>query len=202
MKNEVSRDTLDLIEGCLAGEETAWEGLVSKYERLIYSTCRHNNLSQSEADDVFGQTCLLLLENLGRLKNRASLSSWLITTTNRQCWRYKKNLKLVMPLLDPQDNHSKLWEQADDTDLPQDKVLELERQQDVREALQQLAPRCQKLLWYLFYAPQEPSYAEIAAALKLPVASIGPNRARCLARLRLQLNAIPGEVKEDKKPGT
>jgi DNA-directed RNA polymerase specialized sigma24 family protein len=32
-----------------------------------------------------------------------------------------------------------------------------------------------------------PSYAEVAAALDLPIGSIGPTRARCLERLRREL---------------
>jgi DNA-directed RNA polymerase specialized sigma24 family protein len=35
-----------------------------------------------------------------------------------------------------------------------------------------------------------PSYAELAAALGMPVGSIGPTRARCLACLRRTVDAV------------
>ena len=37
-----------------------------------------------------------------------------------------------------------------------------------------------------FVTEPEPSYAEVAARLGMPIGSIGPIRARCLARLRKQ----------------
>ena len=47
----------------------------------------------------------------------------------------------------------------------------------------QLQPRCQKMLAMLMADPPY-SYTEISAALNIPVGSIGPQRARCLERLR------------------
>ena len=59
----------------------------------------------------------------------------------------------------------------------------LEEQHRIRTALSLLDERCKTLLELLFYAPEPPSYAEIAAALGVPEGSIGPTRARCLAKL-------------------
>jgi hypothetical protein len=36
----------------------------------------------------------------------------------------------------------------------------------------------------MLFAETEPSYGEISAELDMPIGSIGPTRARCLARLR------------------
>jgi DNA-directed RNA polymerase specialized sigma24 family protein len=51
-----------------------------------------------------------------------------------------------------------------------------------------LPARCQQLLRVLMASPP-PSYAEAAAALGLPLGSIGPTRARCLRTLREELVA-------------
>jgi DNA-directed RNA polymerase specialized sigma24 family protein len=53
-------------------------------------------------------------------------------------------------------------------------------------AFSQLPARCRELLRILMASPP-PSYAEVAAAMDLPVGSIGPTRARCLKRLRAAL---------------
>ena len=60
----------------------------------------------------------------------------------------------------------------------------LERQHILREAVDGLPERCRKLIAMLFYDKDDPSYADIAGALKIPVASVGPTRARCLDKLR------------------
>jgi DNA-directed RNA polymerase specialized sigma24 family protein len=60
------------------------------------------------------------------------------------------------------------------------------------QAAERLPVRCRKLLRVLMASPP-PSYAEVAAALGLPIGSIGPTRARCLERLRQELT---GSIKE------
>jgi DNA-directed RNA polymerase specialized sigma24 family protein len=62
-------------------------------------------------------------------------------------------------------------------------LLILEEQHRIRTAVSMLDERCSTLLQMLFYRPEPPSYAEIAAFLGIPEGSIGPTRARCLAKL-------------------
>ena len=58
-----------------------------------------------------------------------------------------------------------------------------DRHAALREALMDLPANCQQLLALLTTDPPTP-YAEISARLGIPVGSIGPNRSRCLDRLR------------------
>jgi len=62
-------------------------------------------------------------------------------------------------------------------------ILVAERNAALRAAFAALPPRCQQLLSMLISDPPH-SYADIHAELGLPVGSIGPQRARCLDRLR------------------
>ena len=59
--------------------------------------------------------------------------------------------------------------------------------QAVHEALNRLSERCRRLLLALYLDQTEPSYAEVADRLNMPVGSIGPTRARCLAKLKALL---------------
>jgi DNA-directed RNA polymerase specialized sigma24 family protein len=59
-----------------------------------------------------------------------------------------------------------------------------EQLQAVRDAVDQLAPRCQTLIEVLYLDPRQLSYDAIGQELGMPVASIGPTRARCLEKLR------------------
>jgi len=62
-------------------------------------------------------------------------------------------------------------------------LLRLEQQHQVRTAMCALDERCRKLLTLLFYQPEPPTYADIAALLGTTEGSIGPTRARCLQKL-------------------
>jgi DNA-directed RNA polymerase specialized sigma24 family protein len=62
-------------------------------------------------------------------------------------------------------------------------ILVAERNATLHAAFAELSPRCQRLLSMLVSDPPR-SYAEIHAELGIPVGSIGPQRARCLERMR------------------
>jgi DNA-directed RNA polymerase specialized sigma24 family protein len=65
-------------------------------------------------------------------------------------------------------------------------VLRRERADRVRAAVRDLPDHSQQLLGLLAASPRL-SYQEIGARLGMPVGSIGPTRARLLARLRTTL---------------
>ena len=64
-----------------------------------------------------------------------------------------------------------------------EELLAAERHAALREALMGLPPHCQELIALLIEDPPLP-YVEISARLGIPVGSIGPNRRRCLDKLR------------------
>ena len=71
---------------------------------------------------------------------------------------------------------------ADDAMIDEEIIL-AEQDALLRAAFAELPPRCQQLLSMLLSDPPR-SYGEIRAVLGIPVGSIGPQRARCLDRLR------------------
>ena len=163
-----------LVGACLAGDERAWEELVERYGRLVYAIPRRMGFSAADADDVFQAVFTLLLRHLPRLRDQTRLSSWLITTTRRECWRFGRKAP----------RHDGLDEAiADDADPPQAEIERGEREQAVRQAMRRLDGRCRDLLVALFLAPAPPAYEALGAQLGMPVGSIGPTRARCLRKL-------------------
>lgn len=172
-----------LIEACLKGDQNAWESLVNRYSRLIYSIPFKYGLSEDDAGDVFQSVCLILLEKLGSLRDHSRLSAWLITTTTRECWSVSQKRAKQRDRTVQSEEPAEL-DVRDDGPPPDDLALMLERQQVIREGVTRLPARCQKLIWYLFYRKAETSYSDITRQLGIPEGSIGPTRARCLDKLR------------------
>src|SRR5512142_2980189 len=77
----------ELIEACLKGSGQAWEALLTRFQRLIYSIPLRYGLPETDANDIFQNVSLLLLENLHGLRDHQRLGAWLIITTRRECWR-------------------------------------------------------------------------------------------------------------------
>lgn len=170
-----------LIQACLTGDETAWEELVDRYGRLVYSVPRRDGLSETDADDVFQNVFATLFRRLGDLRDQTRLSSWLITTAHRESWRVGKLARRNVELDDGV---------ADAGAPPLDEIARAERDQGVRDALRRLDDRCRDLLTALFLVPETPSYDEIGARLGMPVGSIGPTRARCFKKLEAVLREL------------
>ncbi|HEV2254962.1 MAG TPA: sigma-70 family RNA polymerase sigma factor [Streptosporangiaceae bacterium] len=161
------------------GDPVAWDEIVERYAPLVWSICRRFQLSGHEAEDVAQNVWLRLVEHCGRLRDPAALPGWLATTTHREC------LRVVTAARRSERAGTKLGETlqfASDTGI-EEAILAAERNAAWRAAFAELPPRCQQLLAMLLADPPY-SYAEISAALSIPVGSIGPQRARCLQRLR------------------
>jgi RNA polymerase sigma factor (sigma-70 family) len=169
----------ELIEACLKGSGQAWEALLIRYQRLIYSIPLRYGLPEHDANDVFQNVSLLLWENLRYIRDRGRLGAWLVITTRRECWRM---------LRQRQQNTTALEGDALDKLLPtsplsEDEFLAMEQQTQIRAAVETLDAPCRELLTLLFYTEPRPAYSEIAQKLTLPEGSIGPTRARCLEKL-------------------
>jgi RNA polymerase sigma factor (sigma-70 family) len=179
------REDRDLIAACLAGDAAAWETLVARYQRLVYSIPLKARLSSDDAADIFQSVWLKLYEKLASLRDHEKLSSWLITTTTREVWRVAaRNRRDAAPASEEDEPGNALEQIAATAPLADAEREMLEQQQLVREALDALPDRCRNLLTMLFYEKDELSYAEIARRMGMPVPSVGPTRARCLEKMK------------------
>lgn len=184
------RNDADLIDACLAGDASAWEQLLARYGRLIYSVALRLGLRESDAADCYQTVCVILLEKLGQLRDRTKLSSWLITTTTREARLVSMRRSRMVPLTSENGDEDPIAQQPDGGPLPDEEAVLLEEQALVRDAVQHLPERCRTLLSALFYERPTPPYAEIGLRLGMPEPSIGPTRGRCLERLRIALARI------------
>jgi len=181
-------DDPSLIARCVAGDEAAWEVLIGRYQRLVYSIPIRYGMGEEVATDIFQAVCMRLLERLGTLKDRRKLASWLIVTTKRECWLVSHRLRREAPIGEGGDEEEVCGpDLVDERPLVDAELLALAEQHRVRQAVEALPERSRELIELLFYAEDRPSYEEISRRLGMPVASIGPTRARALEKLRALL---------------
>lgn len=164
-----------LVAACLRGDQRAWEAVVDRYGRLVYSIPRRAGLSEADADDVFQVVFVALLRALPGLRDQTRLSSWLITTARRESWRVSARARAGGVELDEAI--------PDGASAPVEDVARWEREQAVRAAMARLDPKCRDLLTALFLDPDPDAYGVIAERLGMAIGSIGPTRARCFRKL-------------------
>jgi len=139
----------ELVEACIAGDPLAWRALIDRYKGLIFSIPFKYGLDRADAEDIFQDVCLLLVQKLSWLRDSSKVSSWLITATSRECWKLIRRRKRARALLE--DDLPLRWE------LPEEVVVTLEREEMIKEAISKLSPRCQKLIKF-FSSTQRVGY--------------------------------------------
>ena len=184
-------DTGKLVRGAADGDEVAWRGLVARFSNLVWAVARAHRLGNADAADVYQTTWLRLAEHIGRIEQPDRVGAWLATAARRECLQSLR----MSAKSSPTDDMDRLDITPAVGNPTEEAVLaaETEREDAARaaamwRAFERLSGRCRELLRILMASPP-PSYAEVAAALGLPVGSIGPTRARCLRALRDQLVA-------------
>ena len=165
-----------LVEACREGSADAWDELVRRFERLVYSIARREGLTPDDAADITQLTFESLLEQLDRIRDPDQISYWLMSVARRQSWRARSHRG---PAVGAGPCSTGSDEPAPDGDL-----LRSEERLWLYDALTQLDAPCRTVIDALYFAPVPMTYSELALALDRPVGSIGPIRARCLERLR------------------
>ncbi len=167
-----------LVAAAASGDLRATEALVQRYSGLVWSIAWSYHLSGADAADVTQVVWLRLVENIGRIREPASVGAWLASVTRHECLR----------LLRRDEREVTAWDSLDINECCPDEDIDLEllsqeRDTVLRAAFDCLPPRWRSLLEVLMDAPSA-SYEEVAEAVGMPIGSIGPTRQRCLERLR------------------
>ncbi len=169
-----------LVQRCLDGDESAWNELVTRYSRLIYSIPRQYGLSDQDACDVMQNVLVIVLKNLRTLRQQDHLSAWLVTIAHHESLRYQRR-----------GGNEITTEYEIDNSIPplNDKLQEITSSEILLQALDRLDPTERKVAVALLDDPP-PSYDELAEKLKIPRGSIGYWRKRALDRLKKHLTEL------------
>jgi RNA polymerase sigma-70 factor (ECF subfamily) len=173
----------ELVQRCRAGSTDAWNELVERFSRYVYAVCtRGFRLSEEDAEDVFQEVFTRVFTHLDTLRNDAAVRPWIAQLTRRLC-------------LDSIQKGGR--EQASAEPLAAEVAADLEEIDEaftVREAMTTLSGACQDILDRFFARDQ--SYRTISDELDIPSGTIASRIARCLSKLRVELEGRkdPSEV--------
>jgi RNA polymerase sigma factor (sigma-70 family) len=172
-----------LLRGCREGDESAWNELVERYQRLIITIPRRSGLSEQQAADVFQEVFLTLVEKLDEIRQPEKLRSWLVTTAKFKTWGIIRGEKGFHTPETEEEMELEMASLADNSPLADDVLIEIEQQQQIRLALSEMEERCQKILAMIYLRDSAASYSQVAEAVGVGETSISPMRKRCLHKL-------------------
>ncbi|WP_312881297.1 RNA polymerase sigma factor [Actinomadura alba] len=167
----------DLVAWARKGDQSAWAALTARYSGMVWAIARAHGLGEADAADVTQTTWLRLVERIDRIRDPERVGAWLAVTARRETVRLRRHQvggRALPPLAatDPGPDHV---------------CLDRERLRVVMTAIQALPELCRHVLRLFALSP---GYAEVAAALDMPIGSVGPTRTRCLTSLRARLGGV------------
>jgi RNA polymerase sigma factor (sigma-70 family) len=164
----------ELVSSCRSGDDGAWSELVERYSRYVYAICtRGFRLREEDAEDVFQDVFTRVYTRLDSLRDPSALRPWIAQLTRRRCLDALARSKHETPT-----EHEEVIEESSD-------LSDVEEAFAVREALGTLTDSCQDILDRFF--AQDQSYRTISDELGIPSGTIASRIARCLTRLRAEL---------------
>ena len=179
----LAKTDAELVAACRRGNETAWNKLVERYQRLIITIPRRAGLSEEQAADILQEVFLTLFEKLDEIEQPDKIRSWLVTTAKFKTWGAVRGEKNFYAPASDEEMEAEMANLPDAAPLADANLIELEQQHLIRTALNELEERCRTILSMIYLRDAAASYAEVAREIGVGETSISPLRARCLKKL-------------------
>lgn len=176
----------ELVSRCINGDSSAFEEIVTKYKKLVYSVVYKMIPDKEEVNDVSQEVFIRLYKSIDKYNPEYKMSTWIVKITTNLCLdtlRKKKQDTLTL------DDAIGVRSGAD---TPEEVLIKNQRALLIKNAVDEL-PDKYKILITLFHN-NGMSYEEMTKVLNEPM-SIIKNR---LYRARLMLKQkLDGARKEE-----
>ncbi|MFT3743501.1 MAG: sigma-70 family RNA polymerase sigma factor [Pyrinomonadaceae bacterium] len=181
--NALASADASLVARCRKNDESAWDELVDRYQRLIFAIPRRAGLNDEQAADVLQDVFLTLFEKIGEIEQPERIRSWIVTTTKFKTWAVVRGSKGFYSPETEEEMEAEMTGIRDNAPLADDVLIELEEQHLIRTALATIEERCRTILSMIYLRDPAASYVEVASAIGVGETSISPLRSRCLKKL-------------------
>src|SRR5438105_812169 len=181
-----------LVGQALAGDQRAFELLVSRYRQPLVSCIRGFLKDDEQVNDVLQHVFLQLYLSLPVLLRNRSLKAWLFQVARNRCldelrkrrwraeipfstleWKYREEeLSPIEAIPDPEP-------------LPEEVAERMDLQWSLQQAMFSLSPRCRSIVH--LHCFRQLSFSEIARTLNIPENTVKTSYYRSLPRLRRAL---------------
>ena len=187
-----SSESIDeLIERCLAGDERAWERIVTQHRRKVFNVAYKFVGRHDLAEDLTQEIFLKIFRALDTFDRRANFQTWLISVSRNLCIDHYRSVRKERELVD---------RNVDAEDVPPvsrepDALAALERgdrRMLLHRALEQLPETLRTAV--LMRDIQEQSYRDIARALDLPEGTVKSRINRGRRELARQIRRLTAEA--------
>ena len=176
-------DEKALIGQILAGDQDAFARLVQAYQKPVYNLCLRMVSNPTDAEDLAQEAFVKAWRGLRFYKHEAAFSTWLYRLTSNVCIDFLRRQKKTVSLTVEEDAPD--LEVPDAAPLPEEQVLNKEKQHAVAAAMAQLEEEYRLAL--TLRVVDDLTYEQIAEVLGIKLGTVKSRIARARERMRKML---------------
>jgi RNA polymerase sigma-70 factor (ECF subfamily) len=199
----LSLDESVLIDRCLAGDDTAFDQVVLRYQDMVFNLACRLLGGYDEAVDLSQEVFLQVYRKLSTFRRDASLRTWIYRIVinrakNRQRWWKRRMGEMTALSIEEAESRPGSGVSARlvcDDDAPDEALARKEQGQILHRAIEKL-PFDQRTI-LLLKEIEGLSYEEISNTLDLPLGTVKSRLARARKSLRDDLNPELFGISED-----
>ncbi len=188
--NEPVSDELKLVRAAKAGDISAFEQLVHRYDRNVFRIAQHITQNREDAEDVVQDAFLKAYENLKNFQEQSKFYTWLVRiAVNEALMRLRRRRPERMVSLDEEvktDEDSMPREVADWSPNPEQLYTQSELRDILTKTIQGLPSSFRTV--FVLRDVEGLSTEETAEALDLSIPAVKSRLLRARLQLRERLN--------------
>jgi len=192
----------ELLNRCLAGEDSAWEALLRSYTRKIYNLCYRFTGRAEEAEDLTQEVFIKIFQTLKSYDAaQGSFSTWLNRVARNHLVDHYRRTRKDRVTSSLEDELPAAEEKPSPYMEPAGRVESRERREILQLALDKLSPDLREAV--ILRDLRDLDYEEIALVLKVPQGTVKSriNRGRLeLGRVLKRMEGMRGPARAGSEP--
>jgi len=185
-----------LVAQCMAGDQRAWNHMVSGQHKRVYAICYRFTGDATDAEDITQDVFLKVYRNLSSFDaEKGSFQTWITTLTRNMLVDNYRRTKLdratdsIDATLSADDDGPTMADRLADTRQNQEqRFAGLELKATIQQALKKLSPELREAV--ILRDLEDMDYKEIAIILKIPEGTVKSRISRGRAELARLLQRI------------
>jgi RNA polymerase sigma-70 factor, ECF subfamily len=192
----------ELLDRCLAGEDSAWEALLRAYTRKIYNLCYRFTGRVEEAEDVTQEVFIKVFQTLKTYQAaQGSFATWLNRVARNHLVDHYRRARKDRVTSSLEDELTEAEQKPSQQTEPTGQVESRERREVLQMALDKLSPDLREAV--ILRDLHDLDYEEIAQVLRVPQGTVKSriNRGRLeLGRVLKRMEGMRGPAKAGSEP--
>ncbi|HXX21727.1 MAG TPA: RNA polymerase sigma factor [Terriglobia bacterium] len=192
----------ELLDRCLAGEDSAWEALLRAYTRKIYNLCYRFTGRVEEAEDVTQEVFIKVFQTLKTYQAaQGSFATWLNRVARNHLVDHYRRARKDRVTSSLEDELTEAEQKPSEHMEPTGQVESRERREVLQMALDKLSPDLREAV--ILRDLHDLDYEEIAQVLRVPQGTVKSriNRGRLeLGRVLKRMEGMRGPAKAGSEP--